>query len=80
MNISILFAVLVLAAIAGTLARGRGLFASQRHVRRLSDDAVRQIETTGSLSVDEPLDLADIARQEGEFWDETWDEPEDPLL
>jgi hypothetical protein len=46
----------------------------------LDDDAIRRIMEEGTLSVgeeDEPLDLEEAARAEEEFWDESWDEPEE---
>lgn len=42
----------------------------------LSDGAIRQIEVSGRVEVDEPLDLEEAAEEEEQFWDETWDEPE----
>lgn len=42
----------------------------------LSDGAIRRIESTGRLEVDEPLDLDEAAAEEERFWDESWDEPE----
>lgn len=42
----------------------------------LSDGAIRRIEASGRIEVDEPLDLEEAATEEERFWDETWDEPE----
>lgn len=42
----------------------------------LSDGAIRRIESSGRLEVDEPLDLDEAAAEEERFWDESWDEPE----
>lgn len=54
-----------------------------RETRRkgwMTNDMVRQIIDTGSLSgpqvPDQDLDLEEIAREEERFWSETWDEPE----
>ena len=46
---------------------------------RIDEDDVRRIEEEGVLRTDhpEPLDLKQISREEDEFWDETWDEPEE---
>ncbi|MDX1674152.1 MAG: hypothetical protein R3314_05045 [Longimicrobiales bacterium] len=44
--------------------------------RELTDGAIRQIEASGRLEVDEPLDLDEAAAEEERFWGETWDEPE----
>ncbi|HEX7050636.1 MAG TPA: hypothetical protein VF188_10575 [Longimicrobiales bacterium] len=43
----------------------------------LTDDMIRQIEASGSLEVDEPLDRDRIREAEERFWNETWDEPEE---
>ncbi len=42
----------------------------------LSDGAIRQIEVSGRVEVDEPLDLEEAAEEEERFWNESWDEPE----
>ena len=46
---------------------------------RIDQDDIRRIEEKGSLLTDdpEPLDLEQIGREEDEFWNETWDEPEE---
>lgn len=49
---------------------------------RVDDDALRRILATGTLSTggdddDEPLDLEKAARAEEEFWEESWDEPDE---
>jgi hypothetical protein len=46
---------------------------------RIDEDDIRRIEEEGVLRTDhpEPLDLKQISREEDEFWDETWDEPEE---
>lgn len=53
----------------------------RRRLRRLrgaglSDGEIRQIETSGRVERDEPLDLEEAAEEERRFWDETWDEAE----
>lgn len=46
---------------------------------RIDDEAIEQILSHGSLSApdDEPLDEEEIARAEEEFWQQSWDEPEE---
>ncbi len=44
--------------------------------RELSDAAIRQIEASGRVEVDEPLDLEEASEEEERFWGESWDEPE----
>jgi hypothetical protein len=68
------------------------LFAALRYLARVAvrhipgerpvvdDDAVRRIIEEGRLAVredEEPLDMAEAAREEDEFWGETWDEPDE---
>lgn len=66
-------AVLVVAAWYGNRRRLRRLKG-----RGLSEGAIRQIEVSGRVEMDEPLDLDEAAEEEARFWGETWDEP-DPL-
>ena len=61
------------------LVAGAGLMVRRRMARLrdgLSDDAIRSIETSGRIEMDEPLDLGEAAEEEERFWSETWDEPE----
>jgi len=45
---------------------------------QLTDDMIEQIERRGSVDVDEPLDLDDIADEEARFWDEErWDDADE---
>ncbi len=46
---------------------------------RVDDDTIRQIMETGRVRRrdDAPLDMADAAEAEDEFWSESWDEPEE---
>lgn len=44
--------------------------------RGLSDGAIRQIEASGRVEVEEALDLDEAAEEEERFWSESWDEPE----
>ena len=74
---------IVLAALA--LLAGFRYLARLRATRRsagspaVDDDAVRRILETGVIDADdeEALDLDQAARAEEEFWDESWDEPEE---
>lgn len=48
----------------------------------VDDDAIRRILEEGTFSTGEddegePLDLEEAARAEEEFWEESWDEPEE---
>jgi hypothetical protein len=45
----------------------------------LDDAAIARILSHGTLSTaeDEPLDEEEIARAESEFWEESWDDPEE---
>lgn len=67
-------------AVGALLVAAAGL-GVRRRLRRLkggglSDGAIRQIEASGRVEVDEPLDLEEAAEEEERFWDESWDEPE----
>lgn len=42
----------------------------------LSDGGIRQIEVSGRVEMDDPLDLDEAADEEERFWTESWDEPE----
>ena len=63
----------ILVLVAGILAR-RG-----ERRGRLSDDLIRQIESTGRIDREDvdPIDVEDIQAHEDDFWSQTWDEPED---
>jgi len=76
-GLGILFAVL---ALAGGLLYRRRLEAAKRLEGGdfLSDELIRQIETSGRIELEEPLDLKEIRAEEEQFWSETWDEPEEP--
>lgn len=66
-------------------------FAALRYVARIAvkhlpgerpvvdDDAIRRIIEEGRLttSAEEPLDMEEAAREEDEFWSESWDEPDE---
>jgi hypothetical protein len=70
--------------IAGLLALAAGLVYRSRLARvvgsrepLLDDDLIRQIEESGWVEVDEPLDLEEIQEEEARFWEEPWDEPDE---
>lgn len=46
--------------------------------RTLTDEMVRQIEESGYVDVDEPLDLEEIQEEEARFWEEQpWEETDE---
>jgi hypothetical protein len=67
----------LLALVAGLVYRSRLNRAIGSREPVLSDDMIRQIETSGRIDVDEPLDLGEIQEEEARFWEETWDEPDE---
>ena len=77
LNIWTLLAVLVV--LGGVAYRLRLHEAIGERSTPLNDDQIRRIEETGRLDLesDEPLDTEEIRRAEDEFWEESWDEPEE---
>lgn len=69
----------MLALAAGLLYRARWLRGVPDVTSSgLTDDMVRQIEETGYIDVDEPLDLQEIQDEETRFWEEApWEEPDE---
>ncbi|HEX6135246.1 MAG TPA: hypothetical protein VFZ24_14855 [Longimicrobiales bacterium] len=69
----------MLVLIAGVLYRARWLRRMPDPAApALTDDMVRQIEESGYIEVDEPLDLEQIQDEETRFWNEaSWEEPEE---
>jgi len=70
--------------VTGTLAAAAAFLLTRRYLAaratrtRLSDDAIRDIETRGRVELDEPLDLREVEQEERRFWEEeTWDESEE---
>ena len=63
----------VLVAVAGIGYRRR---LGELERTSLSEGAIRQIEASGRVEMDEPLDLDEAADEEERFWGESWDEPE----
>lgn len=68
----------VLIVLAGVRYRQR-LAATRGASQRLGDDDVRRIIDEGSFprEDDDSLDMDEARRAEEEFWDESWDEPEE---
>lgn len=73
-----------IATILGILALAGGLMYRARRLRELrmprtlTDDMVRQIEESGRIDVDEPLDLEEIQDEEARFWEEQpWEETDE---
>ena len=68
---------LVVAVVALRRLRDRRTLHRDRLV--VDDAAIDRILREGTLTAgdDEPLDDEEIARAEEEFWEESWDEPEE---
>jgi hypothetical protein len=50
----------------------------RRDWHRVTDDMIEQIVEVGTVELDEPLDLEDIADEETRFWEEErWDEADE---
>jgi len=82
----LLIAAALLVLVAGVRARSsRRAAVSGTDSPRVTDDLIRRIERGEPIGAhrsgddDEALDLAEIADAEQEFWDETWDEPDEPF-
>jgi hypothetical protein len=63
---------------------GARLWISIRRDRRpevysLSDEEIRRLERGGSIRIDAPTDLEEVAEEEARFWEESWDEPNEPF-
>jgi len=68
----------VLAIIGGLIGLRRMRGARMADDSNLTDEMIRAIEERGRVEVDEPLDFEAIEDEESRFWEETWDEPEEP--
>jgi hypothetical protein len=67
----------MLALLGGVLYRVR-LMRAVTPPRALTDDMVRQIEESGWVEVDEPLDFEAIREEEERFLEEeAWEEPDE---
>jgi hypothetical protein len=73
------YAIVVALLVLAGLMRRRSLVATGRKepAAGLTDAHIRQIETRGSLELEDPLDLNRIKDEEARFWEESWDEPEE---
>lgn len=69
-----LFAVGAVLVVVGWIEYRRRL--ARVRERGLSDGDLRQIEASGRIERDEPLDLEEANEEEERFWGESWDEPE----
>jgi len=72
--ISWLFAAGAALVVVGWLGYRRRLGRVKKH--GLDDGAIRQIEASGRVEMEDPLDLSEAAEEEERFWGESWDEPE----
>ena len=78
LTILLLAPFVVLLLVAGL----RRLWLRRRKARRgpiVDDEAIARILAEGTFvsDDDEPLDEDEIARAEAEFWEESWDEPDE---
>lgn len=69
----LLWTSLAVLVVAGGLLYRRRL---RRGARGVTDDMMSQIEQSGWVDVEDPLDLEEAREAEQEFWQEEWDEPE----
>jgi hypothetical protein len=67
----------ILALTGGLIYRSRLTRATGSREPVLTDDMLRQIEQSGWIELDEPLDLEEIQEEEARFWEEPWEEPEE---
>ncbi|HUF69200.1 MAG TPA: hypothetical protein VMM79_11220 [Longimicrobiales bacterium] len=66
----------VLAAVGGALYVLR--LREQAASERVTDEMIEQIEETGRVELEEPLDFGEIADEESRFWEEEpWDEADE---
>jgi len=71
-------ATLILALVGALAFHIRRQRTTELFARTLTDDMVRQIEETGYIDVDEPLDIQEIQEEEERFWEEApWEEEEE---
>lgn len=69
----------ILAAVAWYSVRSRLRRSLRSQSVEVNDEAIVQILEDGVLATDEddPLDLEHIRQEEENFWERTWDEPEE---
>lgn len=76
--LSVWTVIAILAIVGGLIGIRRVRRAGSMDDSPLTDEMVRAIEESGRIEVDEPLDFETIEDEESRFWEETWDEPEEP--
>lgn len=76
--LSVWTVIAVLAIVGGLIGIRRVRRAGSMDDSAVTDEMVRAIEESGRVEVDEPLDFETIEDEESRFWEETWDEPEEP--
>jgi len=73
--------VLYVYVVAALAIVGGALYVLRRRRRRwhqVTDALIEQIVEVGTVELDDPLDLEDIAEEEARFWDEErWDEADE---
>lgn len=69
----------ILAAVAWFSVRSRLRRSLRSRSVEVDDEAITRILEDGVLATDEddPLDLEHIRQEEENFWEKTWDEPEE---
>ena len=64
--------------VAGLIYRNRMRRLRAEEATVLNDDMIRQIEGSGSVDVDDPLDHDTIQEEEARFWEEEpWEEADE---
>lgn len=76
--LSVWTVIAILAIVGGLIGIRRVRRAGSMEDSAVTDEMVRSIEESGRVEVDEPLDFETIEDEESRFWEETWDEPEEP--
>lgn len=79
MNTLFWIAVAALAIIGGLRVWRRVRRARQPEVRPLTDEEIRQLERGGSIEIEPPTDMDEVAEEERRFWEQSWDEPDEPF-
>ncbi len=79
-SVLVWFGLGLLAAVAWYSVRSRLRRSLRSQTVDVDDAAIAQILEEGVLVTDEddPLDLEHIRQEEENFWQQTWDEPEEP--
>jgi hypothetical protein len=72
------FLLAALAFVAGLVFRNRLRRLREAESTTLSDDMMRQIEESGRIDLDDPLDHETIQEEEARFWEEEpWEEADE---